>query len=320
VLVLKLLKSQSSSSILPSIIMISVLILLQLSLVTSFTFQPTPSRRQCCTHNNNKDGLTVATSSLHAAASNLNEDGKCKFGTKEYWDAMYNGDDPSTTSDDNKNDDGLSAEEYSWYCGYRELQPFWDMLVLAEEHDKKKEQIQVLIAGIGNDIAPIQMYDDGWTNMIAFDYSESGVYRAQELFGPTRLLHNDDTNDTTANDGTTATGSAKLLVSDCRELPIPTGTIDATLDKGTLDAIYITGKEVFLDSVKELTRVTAANGIIVCVSAVIPQEELLGAFQNEGGSGDDCCWETVLDGGLAFADGGEATIDLGASLYSFRRR
>jgi len=47
---------------------------------------------------------------------------------------------------------------------------------------------------------------------------------------------------------------------------------------------------------------------------------LLGAFQNEGGSGDDCCWETVLDGGLAFADGGEATIDLGASLYSFRRR
>lgn len=29
---------------------------------------------------------------------------------------------------------------------------------------------------------------------------------------------------------------------------------------------------------------------------------------------------TVLDGGLAFADGGEATIDLGANLYSFRRR
>ena len=281
----------------------------------------------------------TTTRSVHhaAAASNLNEDGKCKFGTKEYWDTMYNGnnDDPSS-SESNTNDDGLSAEEYSWYCNYRELQPFWDMLVGTttnnnddddDDYDdddttRTKEQVQVLIAGIGNDITPIQMYDDGWTNMIAFDYSESGVHRARELFGPTRLVQNDDTDTTNNNDDTAATigGGAKLLVADCRELPIPTGTINATLDKGTLDAIYITGKEVLFDSVKELTRVTAMGGIVVCVSAVIPQEELCDAFQEseEGGSG--CCWETLLDGGLAFADSGEATIDLGANLYSFQRR
>lgn len=232
---------------------------------------------------------------------------------------MYNGDDSTT------NDDGLSAKEYSWYCGYQELQPFWDMLVAPlvsskenddDEHDnKKKKQVKVLVAGIGNDITPIQMYDDGWTNMIAFDYSESGVYRAQELFGSTRLHRNGETNN--GNDDIAV--GAKLLVADCRELPISNGTINATLDKGTLDAIYITGEEVFLDSVKELTRVTAKNGIIFCVSAVIPQGEMLNAFV-EGSSSDDCCWETVLDGGLAFADGGEATIDLGANLYSFRRR
>lgn len=228
---------------------------------------------------------------------------------------MYNKDDNNSSLDNNtKNEDGLSAEEYSWYCDYTELQPFWDTLVDSNiTTTTNKEQIQVLIAGIGNDITPIQMYDDGWTNMIAFDYSESGVHRARELFGPTRLLQDDDT-----KDDTVATGSARLLVADCRELPLPSGTIDATLDKGTLDAIYITGKDVFSDSVKELTRVTATNGIIVCVSAVIPQQELLNAFQNEGG--DNCCWETVLDGGLAFADSGEATIDLGANLYSFRRR
>lgn len=309
--------------------MLIVYVILFLPLVSSFIFQPNSSRQSCTytsrTCKSNKDGLTIATR-LHAAAvaaSNLNKDGKCKFGTKEYWDTMYNGEDSNT------NDDGLSAEEYSWYCGYQELQPFWDMLVAPlissvtdtdvenndndEEHDvMNKKRVKVLIAGIGNDITPIQMYDDGWTNMIAFDYSESGVSRAQELFGPTRLHRNDDTNN---DDSTTG---AKLLVADCRELlTIPNGTINATLDKGTLDAIYITGKEVFLDSVKELTRVTAKNGIIVCVSAVIPQEELLDAFVEES---DDSCWETVLDGGLAFADGGEATIDLGANLYSFRRR
>ena len=319
--------------------------------VSSFTLQPTPSSKRHCTFQNNQHEfklLTIAssTTSLHhaaAAVSNINEDGKCKFGTKEYWDTMYTGnnndDDPLSSSESNNtNDDGLSAEEYSWYCNYRELQPFWDMLVgttsttTNDDTTRAKEQTQVLIAGIGNDITPIQMYDDGWANMIAFDYSESGVCRARELFGPTRLLQSDDDVDTTNHDnddGTvaTATGCARLLVADCRELPIPTGTIDATLDKGTLDAIYITGKEVLLDSVKELTRVTAVDGIIICVSAVIPQEELLDAFllqknnEEEGESGGcGCCWETVLDGGLAFADSGEATIDLGANLYSFRRR
>lgn len=255
-----------------------------------------------------------------------------------------NNDDDDPSNNNNTNDDGLSAEEYSWYCNYRELQPFWDMLVgttiTATADDDvdttitttTKNQIQVLIAGIGNDITPIQMYDDGWTNMIAFDYSESGVDRARDLFGPTRLLQktNDDDDDATTNNnddnGTAAAtattgGGARLVVADCRDLPIPTGTIDATLDKGTLDAIYITGKQVFYDSVKELTRVTAVDGIIVCVSAVVPQEELLEAFQTQGGGGGGCgSWETVLDGGLAFADSGEATIDLGANLYSFRRK
>lgn len=304
--------------------MISVLVLLLLHLISSSAFQPIISLRQCSTHNfnNNKDhGSTITTTLLRAAASNLNKDGKCKFGTKEYWDTMYNGDDDqllTTSSNDNKNDDGLSAEEYSWYCSYRELQPFWNMLV-GHYCDEEKDRVKVLIVGIGNDSTPVQMYDDGWTNMIAFDYSEGGVCRARTLFGPTRLEDGGGgVND--SDDTITATGSAKLLVADCRDIPIPNGSIDATLDKGTLDAIYITGKEVFLDSVKELTRVTATDGVIVCVSAVIPSEELLNAFQNEGSSDFSCCWETLLDGGLAFADGGEATIDLGANLYCFRRK
>jgi hypothetical protein len=238
----------------------------------------------------------------------------------------------------------LPSDKYSWYCGWTELQPFWDMLItpLITDGNDNKHGVKVLIAGIGNDITPIQMYDDGWTNMIAFDYSEGGVCRAKELFGPDRLLslkqqENDYDNDSddddeqstvdatissSCNDGG---GTAKLLTADCRSLPIPNGHIDAILDKGTLDAIYITGPEVFRDSVKELTRVTNCNGgMIVCISAVIPQEVMLDAFgdnsccsSSRSDNGEESCWETVHDGGLAFADGGEATIDLGANLYSF---
>ena len=311
--------------------------------------------------------ITAATTTtrLHAnAKSNLNADGKCKFGTKEYWDAMYSTTDNATDNGDD-DDNHLPSDKYSWYCGWTELKPFWDMLITpllststddedTDEDDavkkkkRNKHEIKVLIAGIGNDITPIQMYDDGWTNMIAFDYSESGVGRAKELFGPTRLLiqeqtaanDDDDTSSDVTSTADTTTinndangrggegGTAKLIIADCRSLPIPNGHIHAILDKGTLDAIYITGPDVFHDSVKELTRVTArkngGGGMIICVSNVIPQEVMLDAFGNSQQSGDgeeeECYdWEVIHDGGLAFANGGEATIDLGANLYSFRR-
>jgi hypothetical protein len=279
--------------------------------------------------------LRLYASSPKAKSSNLNADGKCKFGTKEYWDAMYS----SAVVDDNVMPNDLPSDKYSWYCGWTELQPFWDMLItpLITDGNDNKHSVKVLIAGIGNDITPIQMYDDGWTNMIAFDYSEDGVCRAKELFGPDRLLlsqqqekDNDDVDEQSTVDATISSscngggGTAKLITADCRSLPIPNGHIDAILDKGTLDAIYITGPEVFRDSVKELTRVTSCDGgMIVCISAVIPQEVMLDAFGSNSCSSsrsdneEECCWETVHDGGLAFADGGEASIDLGANLYSF---
>ncbi|KAL3932813.1 MAG: hypothetical protein SGBAC_010678 [Bacillariaceae sp.] len=165
-----------------------------------------------------------------------------------------------------------------------------------DQLQQKKEDIQVLVAGIGNDLAPVELYDDGWTNMIAFDYSQAGVDRARELFGESR-------------------SKAVLLQADARKLSLEDGAVDVVFDKGTLDAIYITGEQDFQDSVKELTRVTGINGVFVCISAVIPPETLLEAF-----SESSSYWDTILDGGLAFAPDGEATIDLGAQLYAFRRR
>ena len=230
---------------------------------------------------------TLGSSSGSSSSSNTendssihqDENGNCVFGLKSFWDDMYTG----------EGDSNRPADKYSWYCGWDELSPFWEMLVPLDS-----SAARVLIAGIGNDKTPIDMYDAGWnSSMTAFDYSSAGVERARELFGSHR-------------------NNVQLLTADARDLPLADSSVDATLDKGTLDAIYITGEEIFRDSVKELTRVTATNGVVVCVSRVIYPEELMGAFE----SGH---WENILNGELAFAPDGEATIDLGAELYAWRR-
>lgn len=215
---------------------------------------------------------TIATDCK--SKSNLDSNGKCKFGRKSYWDAMYEG------------GEDTPSKSYSWYCEWNDLAPFWEMLV-------PKKNARVLVAGIGNDPTPIGLYDQGWENMIAFDYSKAGVRRAEELFGPSR-------------------DHVKILIADARDLPIPTASIDATLDKGTLDAIYITGRESLIKSINELTRITAKGGVLVCLSRVMVTEELLENFEPK-------FWEVLNDGCLAFAPNGEATIDLGADLYSWRR-
>lgn len=156
------------------------------------------------------------------------------------------------------------------------------------------QSTRVVIAGIGNDPAPVGMYDAGWMTMIGYDYSSNGVDRARELFGVNRAKGVD------------------LITADARNLPLESASVGATLDKGTLDAIYITGKDIFRDSVKEMGRVTAEDGCVVSISTVIDPEELLSAF-------DSPLWECVHDGSLAFATEGEATIDLGAELYSWKR-
>lgn len=217
-----------------------------------------------------------SSSSSSTTPIHQDEDGRCIFGQKSYWDSMYSGD----------NTVDRPSDSYSWYCGWDELSPFWKELV-------PDRNARVLVAGIGNDPSPVGMYDAGWTNMTAFDYSREGVRRATDLFGPDR-------------------NEAQLITADARDLPLEEASVDATLDKGTLDAIYITGRNVFVDSVQELGRITAEGGVVMCISRVIRPEDLMNAFDTQ-------LWENIHDGSLAFAPDGEATIDLGAELYSWKR-
>ena len=110
-------------------------------------------------------------------------------------------------------------------------------------------------------LTSLEVVDAGYnTSVIAFDYAQAAVDRARELLGSQQR------------------DMVELLCADATDLPIPTASIDATLDKGTLDAIFIAGTDMFYDSVRELGRVTAPSGVVVCISRVVPPETLLAAF------------------------------------------
>ena len=105
------------------------------------------------------------------------------------------------------------------------------------------------------------------------------------------------------------------VVRDDWHWPNRRDTVDFVMADTThrLRSIYITGKEIFRDSVSEMGWFTAiTGGCAVSISKVIGPDNFPGEFDNP-------FWENVHDGSLAFAPDGEATIDLGAEFYSWKR-
>jgi SAM-dependent methyltransferase len=203
-----------------------------------------------------------------------------KYGTKSYWDGMYSGEGQATR-------DGLPASEFSWYCGWRELEPFWSELVPLSTSSPR-----VLVPGVGNDPTIVGLYDAGWSDVTAFDYSEAAIDSALALIGER---------------------SIELRCADALALPYADASFDAVLDKGTLDSIGINSVESLQRAVAEFERVVAPDGVVVCISRALEPAELLAAFHASQ-------WSLERDGGVHITESGEASIDLSAGLFAWRRR
>ena len=205
-------------------------------------------------------------------------DAGCKYGTKAYWDGMYSGRGEACTID------GLPAEQYSWYCGWMELQPFWTELV-------PDFSARVLVPGVGNDDTVAALFDAGWSRVSCFDYSPEAISRAAELYGDRAI---------------------ELRCADARALPYRDASFDAVLDKGALDAVGIAGREALAEAIAELSRTVATGGVVVSVSRALEPSTLVEAFH-------PASWEVLRDGGLHLAESGEASTDLAANLLAWRR-
>mmetsp|Transcript_15711 Transcript_15711/g.17922 ORF Transcript_15711/g.17922 Transcript_15711/m.17922 type:complete len:263 (+) Transcript_15711:178-966(+) len=208
-------------------------------------------------YNKNDDGLNLSVVFDDS-------DAQSQFGTKIYWDEMYQG-----MGD-------FSSEEYSWYYGFESIKPYF--IEYAPQPSKKKtsekDEPRILVPGIGNDGILLDLYNFGYKDITAFDYSESAVERQLEL----------------VSYDSKATEDIKVLVRDARKLDKEwENSFDIIFEKGALDAIYLSGDGYVNMAIKELTRVLKKDGYFISVSGVIPEDLRKEIFQTD-------CWEWLRDG------------------------
>ena len=202
-----------------------------------------------------------------------------QFGRRDYWDNFYK-----------------SKREFSWYSGWFDLAPFLVHVITTDD--------RILIPGVGSDRAIVDMYDAGFKNMVAFDYAVEGVRASISLLGEERLLPK---------------GTAELLVADARQLGIfPNDSFDAVLDKGTLDAIYLSGghdKHLGAQHLQmaddEFTRVVKPGGKFVCLTAVCVDavKDAVSARQ----------WNVIRDGSIYITEEGFASNQVDGNLLIWER-
>lgn len=218
-----------------------------------------------------------------------------QFGTKEYWQNTYNG-----------NGD-FPMDEYSWYYGFETIKP---MIVQylplpPKQHEKllgkKKEDFtypmklpKVLIPGVGNDGILMDLFQFGYTDLTAFDYCESAIERQKDLLEYNRNY----------NQRAEAIEKVKVLVRDGRKLDSDwTNMFDVVIEKGALDAIYLSGKGNIEKAVQELLRVIPTGGYMMSISGVVPEDTRKTLFDTKN-------WEWIRDG----------SHDLKAGCFVFRKR
>ena len=207
---------------------------------------------------------------------------RSQFGTKSYWDAMYEG-----MGD-------FDADEYSWYYGFEVVKPYLlDYTVNEDDDDNKQDKstISILIPGCGNDPMLLDLYNAGYHRLTAFDYSEGAIERQKSLLEYLPI-------------GSNYLDSVELSVEDARSLPMEwEQSFDIIIEKGALDAIYLSGDGNFEQSVNEFSRCLKSGGICMSFSGVVPAEVRRDGFDEEN-------WEWLRDG----------SEDLKAGCFVLRKR
>lgn len=213
-------------------------------------------------------------------------DAESQFGTKEYWQNTYNG-----LGD-------FPMDEYSWYYGFETMKPMitqylplpFKQMKKFNKDDKPSSNatLKVLIPGVGNDRTLLDLFNFGYEDITAFDYCESAIERQQDL-----LMYNRE-----------AQERVKLLVKDARSLDIDwSSKYDVIIEKGALDAVYLSGKGNVEKAISEFGRVIKPGGFVMSISGVLPEELRNSLFSQDK-------WEWIRDG----------SGDLKAGCFVFRRK
>ena len=201
-----------------------------------------------------RDRVLIKTTRRKAALYSDDDNARSSFGTKEYWDELYLG----------RGD--FPADEYSWYFG-------WDTYDKFVRQYVPKTDAEILIPGIGNDPILLDLLQAGYTKLTAGDYSEHAIERQVDLL---------------SYEQAPAADTIELVTMDARQMnPDWTNRFDAVLEKGALDAIFLSGDGNLESTVAELERVIKPGGVLISVSGVVPEDLRKEVFRD---------WTWVRDG------------------------
>eukprot|EP00980_Cylindrotheca_fusiformis_P004377 scaffold925_cov129-Cylindrotheca_fusiformis.AAC.30 len=215
----------------------------------------------------------------------LSEPSDSKLGRQDYWNAVYK-----------------EEASFSWYAGWDDIQPF-----CADFFEKDS---RVLLPGVGNDATVADMFNGGYIHLTAMDYAPEGIERCREMLGESRVKTESQ-----------STG-VELLVADARDLTniFEDHLFDAILEKGTLDAIFLSGgkdkKEAQKNlsmAISELGRCVKPGGIFFSITAVaVDQVQTTFNGMEE--------WDCLVDkDSLYVTEDGYASNNIDANLLVFRK-
>jgi SAM-dependent methyltransferase len=167
------------------------------------------------------------------------DDAQSAFGTKQYWDELYQG----------RGD--FPADEYRWYYGWERYGHY------VRQYVPDRDSV-IMVPGIGNDPVLLDLFQNRYTQLTATDYSEHAIERQRDLLSYQRQFNLEN---------------VELLQMDARRMPRDWECrFDAILEKGALDAIYLSGDGNFELAVKEFERTLKPGGILISVSGVVPAD------------------------------------------------
>lgn len=169
---------------------------------------------------------------------------RSSFGTKSYWDDVYSG----------RGD--FPATEYSWYFGWETLGQHVRRYLPPITHTG--ESTNILIPGIGNDPLLIDLIRAGYRTLTAQDYSVAALERQNDLlwYEPKSMTQDIDL----------CVGNVKNLPSEWAD------RFNGVIEKGLLDAVYLSGDGQVEKAAEELHRVIKPGGILISVSGVVPHD------------------------------------------------
>ncbi|XP_030832553.1 EEF1A lysine methyltransferase 4-like [Strongylocentrotus purpuratus] len=153
------------------------------------------------------------------------------FTTESYWDERFK-----------------EEETYDWLLKYHQFSHF------VEKHVNRNERI--LMLGCGNSKLSLEMYEDGYHNIVNVDFSSVCIEKMKEKHQHCPIM--------------------QWMVMDIKDLKFPDCSFDVVLEKGTLDALVANerdpwnmtdeGYDVMEQSLTQVSRVLKPGGYFLSIT------------------------------------------------------